>query len=71
MLYKTTNGQLTGFVPGVGAIVDGKIETDQVLESSNLQAVEAAVPVAPAVPVVSSNPVATSEPVQTTNTEVK
>jgi hypothetical protein len=51
--YKTKNGQLTGFVPGVGEIVDGLIHNaPEGLESANLVRVEEepakAAPVAPA-----------------------
>lgn len=40
MLYKTKNGLKTGFVPGVGRIVDGLIETSVLLEGGNLELVE-------------------------------
>lgn len=48
-LYKTKNGQQTGVVPGVGEIVNGKIEGPDNLESANLVKVEtqASAPVAP------------------------
>lgn len=35
--YKTKNGATTGFVPGVGAIVDGVISSNVPLESPNLE----------------------------------
>lgn len=37
--YKTKDGSSTGFVPGVGAIVDGQISSDTPIESPNLQLV--------------------------------
>lgn len=67
--YKTKNGQMTGFVPGVGEIVDGKIEGPDNLESANLEKVESQTQVASPAPVA---PVATpaSQPeIQKPNTE--
>lgn len=34
--YETKDGTTTGFVPGYGAIVDGKITTEKYIESPNL-----------------------------------
>lgn len=36
MLYKTKNGMQTGFVPGVGEIVGGQIDSPVKLEGANL-----------------------------------
>lgn len=59
-LYKTKNGMQDGFVPGVGAIVNGMIEGPDNLESPNLVKVDqpqiAASQTAPAAPVASPQP---------------
>ena len=41
-IYKTKDGTLTGFVPGVGLIVDGKITVPEgvVIENANFEKVE-------------------------------
>lgn len=38
--YKTVDGSQTGFIPGVGEIIDGVITSDQPLENANLALVE-------------------------------
>jgi len=56
-LYKTKDGTKTGFVPGVGDIVNGKIEGPENLESANLVRVDEQTPppqqTAPAAPAAS------------------
>lgn len=57
--YKTKDGSKTGFVPGVGEIVDGKLTVPDgmTIENANLEIVEdQPSPTAPAAPV-ASNPV--------------
>lgn len=36
-IYETKDGSKTGFIPGVGEIVDGKLSTDKFIESPNLR----------------------------------
>lgn len=40
--YKTKDGTKTGFIPGVGEIVDGEISSPVELESPNLELADAA-----------------------------
>jgi len=75
-IFQTKNGAKTGFVPGVGAIVDGKIEGPDNLENPNLAKVEEkeqlpVVPVAPSAsvaPTTSPNSIPSIQ-TQTTNKE--
>lgn len=48
--YKTKDGQQTGFIPGVGAIVDGEITSDTPIENPNLMIVRDQTGEAPVVP---------------------
>ena len=63
--YKTKDGTLTGFVPGVGQIVDGKITVPDgvVIENANLVKIDETSP-QPAAPTAPAAPVA-SQPVNT------
>jgi hypothetical protein len=57
--YKTKDGTQSGFVVGVGQIVDGKIEVPDgvIIENANLVKVEDQPQTAPAAPVASNTPV--------------
>lgn len=68
-LYKTKNGQMTGFVPGVGEIVDGKIESPVKLEGNFEKVTEAPQTPAPAAPVASPTPAPTPQVNQVENTQ--
>lgn len=69
--YKTTNGILTGFVSGVGEIVNGVIEApDNWRHGSNYEKIVAQPKAAPAAPAASTTPVAPA-PNSTTETQTK
>lgn len=49
--WKTKNGVQTGFVPGVGEIVNGEIEASENWNAPNFEKVTSQIQAAPAAPV--------------------
>lgn len=73
-IYQTKDGSKTGFVPGVGEIVDGKIEGPDNLESPNLEKMtdqtQPSIDAPVVAPVLPEQP-QTQPAIQTTNEETK
>lgn len=68
--YKSTNGVQTGFVPGVGEIVNGVIEAPENWQHNNLfEKVVEQPKVAPAVPTASPTPEPLTPPAIPTQTK--